>query len=81
MTKLELILNDALALPVVERGRLVQRLIESLDDGQQEADTEDAWAELIARRIADLDAGRAKVVDAKAAIAAARQDLARRRHG
>lgn len=81
MTKLELILNDALALPVVERGRLVQRLIESLDDGQQEADTEDARAELIARRIADLDAGRAKVVDAKAAIAAARQDLARRRHG
>jgi putative addiction module component (TIGR02574 family) len=83
VTKLESILNDALALPANERGRLIQRLIESLDDGQDETDSEDAWAEVIARRIADLDAGRAKVVDAKAAIAAARQALAerRRRHG
>lgn len=78
MTKLDAILLDALALPVAERGRLIERLIESLDEsGQDETDTEDAWAEVIALRIAELDAGRVKIVDAKATIAAARQELVR----
>lgn len=81
MATADSILNEALSLPAVERGRLIQRLIESLDDGADEADTQDAWADVIARRIADLDAGRAKVIDGKAAIAAARQELARRRNG
>lgn len=81
MATADSILNDALSLPPAERGRIIQRLIESLDDGADETDTEDAWAEVIARRLADLDAGRAKVIDGKAAIAEARQELARRRHG
>lgn len=75
------ILNDALALPAADRGRLIQRLIESLEDWEEEADAEDQWAELIARRIADLDAGKARTTDGKAAIAKAREELARRRHG
>lgn len=81
MATLDSILNDALALPTADRGRLIQRLIESLDDGEAEAGAEDEWAELIARRIADLDAGTARTIDGKAAIARAREELARRRHG
>lgn len=80
MATVDSILNDALSLPPAERGHIIQRLIESLDDGADEVDTEDAWAEVIARRLADLDAGRAKVIDGKAAIAEARQELAKRRH-
>lgn len=82
MTKLESLLHDALRLPADERGVLVRRLIESLDEPAEAEDgAEDAWAEVIARRIAELDAGRARVVDAKSAIAAAREEMARRRRG
>jgi len=81
MASLDSILNDALMLPTADRGRLIQRLIESLDDGDDEPDAQDAWAEVIARRLEDLDAGRAKVIDGRAAIAKARQELARRRNG
>ncbi|MBX3471164.1 MAG: addiction module protein [Planctomycetes bacterium] len=83
MTKLESLLHDALKLPADERGVLIQRLIESLEGpaGSADDDAEDVWAEVIARRIADLEAGRARIVDAKSAIGAAREELARRRRG
>jgi putative addiction module component (TIGR02574 family) len=80
MRTLETVLEDALSLPPAARSQLIRHLIDSLDDpAADEPDAEDAWAEVIARRIADLDAGRASTVDGKAAIAAAREDLARRR--
>lgn len=82
MTKLESLLHDALSLSAGERGVLIRRLIESLDEPAEiEDDAEDVWAEVIARRIAELDAGRARVVDARSAIATAREELARRRRG
>ena len=71
----ESILGDALALPPLERQRLLRRLVESLDEDPEEPGAEDAWAELIARRIADLDAGRATVIDARDALAKARAEF------
>lgn len=75
------VLHDALALDLSSREWLIRRLIESLDDSPAEADAEEAWAEVIERRVADLDAGRATVIDGKQAIAQARAELARKRRG
>ena len=75
--------EQALQLPPKERGELAHRLIVSLD-GEPE-DSPDviaqAWDEEIARRVADMDAGRTKWIPAdevmtrlRAKIAAAKAD-------
>jgi len=55
------LLKMALTLPESERTALVRSLIESLEAVTDEG-TERAWDDEIARRIADLDSGRAKTV-------------------
>lgn len=53
---------QALKLPIRERSELVHRLIVSID-GEPEGTPEEiakAWEEEIARRVADMDAGRTK---------------------
>ena len=55
------ILEDALRLPVEARAALAGSLIESLDETVDE-NAEAEWAEEIARRIADLDSGKAKTI-------------------
>jgi len=56
--------EQALRLPLKERGELVHRLIISLD-GEPEDSPEaiaKAWDEEIARRVAEIDTGTAKLV-------------------
>ena len=76
--------EQALQLPPKERGELAHRLIVSLE-GEPE-DSPDviaqAWDEEIARRVADMDAGRTKWIPAdevmtrlRAKIAAAKADV------
>lgn len=63
---LEELENQALQLPPQERGELIHRLIVSLD-GEPEDSPEaiaKAWDEEIARRVADMEAGRTKWVSA-----------------
>jgi putative addiction module component (TIGR02574 family) len=55
------LLQKALALTEEERAELAGSLIESLD-GPADADAESAWNQEIARRVAEMDAGRAKTV-------------------
>jgi putative addiction module component (TIGR02574 family) len=55
------LLQKALTLPEEERTALVRSLIESLEEVADQG-TERAWDEEIARRIADLDSGKAKTV-------------------
>ena len=58
--------NQALQLPPQERSALIHRLIVSLD-GEPEDSPEaiaKAWDEEIARRVADMEAGRTKWVSA-----------------
>jgi len=55
------LLEKALGLPAEARAALAGSLIESLDESVDE-DAEEAWAEEIARRVRDLDAGRAKTI-------------------
>jgi len=55
------LLQKALELSEEERAELAGSLIESLDTTVDEA-AEVAWNEEIARRIADLDSGKAKTI-------------------
>lgn len=70
--KLEVSEAEALKLTAEERARLADRLIASLS---QDAETEEAWAAEVERRIAEIEAGRAKVVPAAEAVARARDAL------
>jgi putative addiction module component (TIGR02574 family) len=57
------LLKRALALSAEERAELAGSLLESLDDPAEDPEAvEAAWNEEIARRIADLDSGKAKTV-------------------
>lgn len=55
------LLESALHLPADARAALAGSLIESLDESVDE-DAEAAWADEIARRMSDLDSGKAKTV-------------------
>jgi putative addiction module component (TIGR02574 family) len=57
------LLKRALALTEEERAELAGSLLESLDGGHEDPESvEAAWSEEIARRIEDLDSGKAKTV-------------------
>jgi putative addiction module component (TIGR02574 family) len=79
MRSADTILNDALALPVPERAKLVERLLESLDEGTDDPMVDDALAAVIARRLDDLESGKAKVIDAREAVRNLRAEMAKRR--
>jgi putative addiction module component (TIGR02574 family) len=55
------LLQKALSLSDEERAALAGSLLDSLDSTVEEA-TENAWNQEIARRIADLDSGKAQTV-------------------
>lgn len=55
------LLEEALKLPAEARAALAGSLIESLDETVDE-DAEAAWAEEIARRVRELDSGKAKSI-------------------
>jgi putative addiction module component (TIGR02574 family) len=56
------LLEKALSLSTQERGLLIDRLVESLDDGPAEEGVEAAWGEEIKRRVDDVRSGRAETV-------------------
>ena len=56
------ILEEALALPSVERARLAASLISSLDS-EEDSDVEQAWRVEVARRVEELDKGIVEPVD------------------
>jgi putative addiction module component (TIGR02574 family) len=56
------LLEKALALSSQDRGVLIGRLIDSLDDDPAEEGVEAAWDEEIKRRIDDIRSGRVKTI-------------------
>lgn len=56
------VLEKALTLSTQDRGLLIDRLIESLDEGPAEEGVEEAWAEEIKRRVDDIRSGKAKMI-------------------
>lgn len=58
------ILEQALALSTQERGLVIDRLIESLDDEPAEEGVEEAWAAEIKGRVEDIRSGKVKTIPA-----------------
>lgn len=56
------VLEKALTLSTQDRGLLIDRLIESLDEGPPEEGVEEAWAEEIKRRVDDIRSGRVEMI-------------------
>ena len=56
------VLEKALALSTQDRGLLIDRLVESLDDGPADEGVEEAWSKEIKRRVDDLRSGRVKTI-------------------
>lgn len=67
-TALEIVEAQAFQLNPEERARLADRLIASLFDDRQ---IEEEWAAEVERRIEEIEAGRARLIPAAAAIARA----------
>ena len=61
-TTLDRLRSEALQLSEQERAELAHALMKSLD-APAEADAADAWDEEILRRLTEIDAGTAKLVD------------------
>ena len=67
------LLKEALSLSVSERADLAGSLIESLEDLKDQS-VEAAWDEEVARRMADIDSGKTKLIsleDARRRLASA----------
>jgi putative addiction module component (TIGR02574 family) len=62
----------ALALSEEDRGRLAEKLVQSLD-GDLDPGAEGAWAAEIERRLARIDAGQASTISMEEAIARMRR--------
>jgi putative addiction module component (TIGR02574 family) len=56
------VLEKALTLSAQDRGLLIDRLIESLDEGPAEEGVEEAWGEEIKRRVDDIRSGKTKMI-------------------
>jgi putative addiction module component (TIGR02574 family) len=56
------VLERALALSTQDRGLIIDRLIESLDDGPAEEGVEEAWAEEIKSRVDEIRSGKAEMI-------------------
>ena len=54
--------SEALTLSEPERAELAHALVTSLD-GAADSDTQDAWDREIVRRLGEIDAGTAKLID------------------
>jgi putative addiction module component (TIGR02574 family) len=54
--------SEALMLPEAERAELAHELVKSLD-APADAEVAEAWEKEILRRLAEIDAGTAKLID------------------
>ena len=56
------LLDKALSLSTDERGVLIDRLVESLDDLPADAGVDAAWAQEIKRRVDEIRSGQVKMI-------------------
>ena len=69
------VLAQAMQLDSHERGRLIDELVESLDDAPPDPDAEQAWAHEIKRRIDDIRAGKVKLIPGEQVLRELAQDF------
>jgi putative addiction module component (TIGR02574 family) len=70
------VLQDALLLPVSERSRIATRLIESVDDIDDDAELSPAWRAEINCRMESVRQGTAQLVPHEEVMAGVRHKLA-----
>lgn len=76
------VLEDALALPPKERARIAHRLLDSLDDADEDpAEVEAAWAVEIERRVAEVESGQVEPVPFDEAMDRVREAVKAVRNG
>jgi putative addiction module component (TIGR02574 family) len=73
-TQAEQILQTALSLPAEDRAEIAESLIVSIDE-ERAAEIEAAWAEVIRRRIEEIDKGQAHMIPWDDAIRSMRERL------
>lgn len=56
------LIEKALALSIQDRGLIIDRLIESLDDEEPEEGVEAAWSDEIKGRVDDIQSGRVEMI-------------------
>jgi putative addiction module component (TIGR02574 family) len=56
------VLEKALALSTQDRGLIIDRLIESLDNEPAEEGVEAAWSEEIKRRVEEIQSGKVEMI-------------------
>jgi len=56
------VLDKALALSSQERGLLIDRLVESLDDAPPDEGVDEGWAYEIKRRVDEIRSGKVKMI-------------------
>jgi putative addiction module component (TIGR02574 family) len=56
------VLEKALTPSVQERGLLIDRLVESLDEGPAEEGVEEAWAKEIKHRVDEIRSGKVEMI-------------------
>jgi len=71
----EEVLAQAMQLSSRDRGRLIDELMESLDNEAADPDLEEAWAQEIKRRIEDIRAGRVKLIPGEQVLRELAQDF------
>jgi putative addiction module component (TIGR02574 family) len=59
------VLEKALALSTEDRGLIIDRLVESLDNEPAEEAVEAAWSEEIKRRVEEIQSGKVEMIPAK----------------
>ncbi len=75
-TQFDQVVADAMKLPIRDRVRLAQQLVETIDD-QSEAEVEQLWFSEAKRRLEELHSGQVTGIDAEEAFRKVREDLAR----
>lgn len=74
LNRLDSVREDALSLPESERAKLARDLVASLD-GPADSDAAQAWDNELCRRIQEIDAGTATLLDADDVLAKVRAGL------
>ena len=72
---LEVLAEEVLGLPPEERSELLDRLLASLEPTRFDPDWEQAWAQEVDRREADIEAGRSRWIPGDEAVARLRARL------
>ena len=73
-TQFDEVVEDAMKLPVRERVRLAQRLVDSVDE-ESEGDVSELWQAVAERRLEELESGAVEGIDATEVFKKARQAL------